>query len=159
MTTTPPADLADLEALDVDALDGIELATAIGQIRGWTHIQEQIVHTSVPTKVTPVPSMAWIGTPPGENYPMVGFLPRPDRDEKAAVQLLDELMRGNWQINSMGVAPPNDSEPELRYIYLRRYSDDMRVNVTMNGGSTCLLICRAYLKAWQAEREAERESS
>lgn len=194
MTTTPPADLADLEALDVDALDGEQLAIYVAMTRGYQwHVgtmkwQKTSEFGQVrPRRFLQHPERIEIPNCPlwdGKERVVVAadghrFIPRPDRDEKAAVQLLCEIL--NKRCNDLPFVsrsyPENIGAYRLQfdnhdapYLAVGSYRGGYQGDVwgakqegdafhPMTSEGFCLLVCRAYLKAWQAERKAENESA
>ena len=155
-TTTPtPATLDDLEALDVNTLDGTPLAIFVALARGYrwyvvgaknrpclalmNHDSENVAHYEL-----------WDGQ---DSLPVAvdkhHWLERPDRDEKAAVQLLNEGVE-RWG----GVQIAADMEEwEAGGLYWVGFYDA----VVGWCAPFTVAVCRAFLHAWQAERRAERE--
>lgn len=158
-----PAGTDDLMDVDVNALDGEQLAIYVFLARGYKWYiggiaGHRILFLQHPDRLVFPQHPLWDGGPfLSIAHDTHNWLERPDRDTDAAVQLLEELLKGDWKVTGMGIAPADDVQNEMRYLSLKRYSNDFRLTADSTGDSMAELFTRAFLLAWQAERKAERE--
>jgi hypothetical protein len=156
---------ADLMAMDADTMEGEALAVAVARARGYRwyqtrHMKPSLLFLQHPDRPQMPGYLQWDGKeymrPADDAY---RYIPRPDRDPAAAVELLCEMAE-RWRDASVDVTCDHEERGAdvMAAVGFSKWPVEPRVFV--KGKPTPenirLAITRAYLKAWQAEtREKE----